>query len=165
MRVLGIDPGTRIVGYGLVDHQDETIQTITFGCLNYSSGLPLPDRLKDIYLQLVRLIEKYQPDTVAIEQPFVAKNARSALLIGKAQSVAILAGANCDLPTFEYTPTQVKMAITGYGSSSKEQIQEMVRLQLNLPDIPHPADSADALAVALCHIQMSNASKILYKNE
>lgn len=110
---------------------------------------------------LNKIIKKYKPEAVAVEQPFVAKNVSSALAVGRAQAVAILAASNSGLPSYEYTPAQVKQRVANYGASSKEQIQEMVRLQLGLPGIPEPNDAADALAVALCHLQELHLNQLL----
>ena len=118
-----------------------------------------------MYNKLFEIILRHQPDAVAVEQPFVAKNVRSALAIGRAQAVAMLAAANIGIPTFEYTPAQIKQRITNYGASSKEQIQEMVRLQLGLSQVPQPNDAADALAVALCHLSETHLSNLLAKNQ
>jgi crossover junction endodeoxyribonuclease RuvC len=104
---------------------------------------------------------RYQPDAVAVEQPFVAKNVRTALMIGKAQAAAILAAANRGIPTYEYTPAQIKRVVTNYGASSKEQVQEMVRLQLGMAEVPQPNDAADALAVAICHLRQTHLENLL----
>ncbi|MCK4387133.1 MAG: crossover junction endodeoxyribonuclease RuvC, partial [Dehalococcoidia bacterium] len=113
------------------------------------------------YGRLLEIILRYQPEVVAVEQPFVAKNVRSALAIGRAQAVAILAAANSKIPSYEYTPTQIKRMVANYGASSKEQVQEMVKLQLGLPEIPQPSDAADALAVAICHLREIHLSNLL----
>ncbi len=118
-----------------------------------------------MYNQLLEIVSRYQPDAVAVEQPFVAKNVKSALAIGRAQAVAILAAANKGIPTYEYTPARIKQSVANYGASSKEQIQEMVRLQLGLSQIPQPSDAADALAVALCHLSEIHLSNLLAKQK
>ena len=153
LRVLGIDPGTIAMGYGVIDSRDDEITLVDYGVLNSPPRTPIGERLSYLYGGLLEIITRCQPDAVAIEQPFMAKNARSALAIGRAQAVAILAAANRGIPTYEYTPTQVKQRVANYGASSKEQIQEMVRLQLGLSQVPEPSDAADALAVALCHLR------------
>ncbi|MDP3880300.1 MAG: crossover junction endodeoxyribonuclease RuvC, partial [Dehalococcoidales bacterium] len=114
-----------------------------------------------LYHRLTDIITTYRPDVVAVEQPFLAKNVRSALAIGRAQAIAILAAANREVPSFEYTPAQIKQRVANYGASSKEQIQEMVRLQLGLDRIPEPNDAADALAVALCHLGEIRLNRLL----
>jgi crossover junction endodeoxyribonuclease RuvC len=121
--------------------------------------------LSYLYNQLVEIILCHQPDVVAVEQPFLAKNAKSALAIGRAQAVAILAAANKEIPTYEYTPTQIKQRVANYGASSKEQIQEMVKFQLGLAQVPQPSDTADALAVALCHLSEIHLSDLLAQQQ
>ncbi|GAG86360.1 unnamed protein product, partial [marine sediment metagenome] len=111
--------------------------------------------------RLVEIISEHQPDAVAIEQPFMAKNVKAALAIGKAQAVAILAAANKGIPIYEYTPAQIKQRVTDYGASTKEQVQEMVRLQLGLAEVPQPNDAADALAVAICHLRETHLDSLL----
>jgi len=152
MRVLGIDPGTVAMGYGIVDSRNDEVTLVDCGALGCPVRSSIGERLSLLYHGLGQIISRYQPDAVAVEQPFVAKNVKSAFAIGKAQAVAILAAANLGLPVCEYTPAQVKQRVSNYGASSKEQIQEMVRLQLGLSEVPRPSDAADALAVALCHL-------------
>jgi len=163
MRILGIDPGTVTMGYGVIESRGDEITLIDFGALNSPAHSPIGERLHYLYEALLGIITRCQPDAVAVEQPFMAKNARSALAIGRAQAVAILAAANKGIPTYEYTPAQVKQRVANYGASSKEQIQEMVRLQLGLAEVPQPNDAADALAVALCHRQEMHLESLLTK--
>ena len=165
MRILGIDPGTVTMGYGVIDVKDDKIALVDYGALSSPERSPIGERLRYMYNGLLEVISICQPGAVAIEQPFMAKNARSALAIGKAQAIAILAAANSGLPSYEYTPTQVKQRVTNYGASSKEQIQEMVRLQLELPQVPEPSDSADALAVAICHWQEIHLESLLSEQQ
>lgn len=165
MRILGIDPGTIVMGYGVVESSDDEVTLVDCGALTSPARSPIGERLSFLYNQLVEIISNYQPDVVAIEQPFMAKNVKSALAIGRAQAIAILAAANRGIPTFEYTPTQIKQRVANYGASSKEQIQEMVRLQLGLSQTPQPSDAADALAVALCHISETHLSNLLAKQQ
>ncbi len=153
MRILGIDPGTVTMGYGVIESQGDEITLIDFGALNSPAHSPIGERLHYLYEALLGIITRCQPDAVAVEQPFMAKNARAALAIGRAQAIAILAAANKGIPTYEYTPAQVKQQVANYGASSKEQIQEMVKLQLGLSEVPQPNDAADALAVAICHLR------------
>ena len=155
MRVLGIDPGTIILGYGIVDGE-ERIRMVDYGVLNCSSRTPIEERLRSLYVGLSKIIAKHKPNEVAIEEPFVGHNAKSAFAIGRAQAIAILAAANHGLPIYYYSPAQVKQQISNYGGSGKEQMQEMVKIQLGLPQLPQPSDAADALAVAICHIQQSH---------
>jgi len=161
MRILGIDPGTIAMGYGAIDSKDDEIALINCGALTAPVRSPIGERLSFLYHNINEIISSCQPDAVAIEQPFMAKNAKSALAIGRAQAIAILAATNKGIPTYEYTPTQIKQRVTNYGASSKEQIQEMVRLQLGLSQIPQPNDAADALAVALCHLSEIHLSNLL----
>lgn len=161
MRVLGIDPGTIIMGYGLIDGQGDEVVLVDYGTLSGLASVPIGERLHHLYRELLRIITRFGPDVVAVEQPFLAKNVRSALAVGRAQAVAILAAASKGIPSYEYTPAQVKQRVANYGASSKEQIQEMVRLQLGLSQVPTPSDAADALAVAICHLQETHLSNLL----
>ena len=139
------------MGYGVIEISNDDVALVDSGALGCPERSPIGERLSFLYAELGKIISRYCPDAVAIEQPFVAKNVKSALVIGKAQAVAILAAANRGIPSYEYTPAQVKQMVANYGTSSKEQVQEMVRLQLGLSQVPQPSDAADALAVAICH--------------
>jgi crossover junction endodeoxyribonuclease RuvC len=161
MRVLGIDPGTLNMGYGVVDEDGSGMTMVTCGVLSLSSKVPVEQRLSSLYKKLCEVVARYKPDEVAIEEPFVAGNMRSALAIGRAQAIAILAAANENLPVFRYLPTQVKQQVTNYGGSNKEQVQDMVRLQLGLAQPPQPSDAADALAVAICHLHQRHIEQLL----
>ncbi len=165
MRVLGIDPGTIAMGYGVIESRDDETTLINCGALTTPARSPIGERLSYLYNKLLEIISCYQPEAVAVEQPFIAKNVKSALAIGRAQAIAILAAATKGVPTYEYTPAQIKQRVTNYGASSKEQIQEMVRLQLRLSQIPEPSDAADALAVALCHLSEIHLSNLLAKQK
>ena len=165
MRILGIDPGTVTMGYGVIESGEDEAVLVDCGALTSPLRSPIGERLSYLYNKLLEVILRHQPDAVAVEQPFVAKNVRSALAIGRAQAVAMLAAANTGIPTYEYTPTQIKQRIANYGASSKEQIQEMVRLQLGLSQVPQPSDAADALAVALCHRHEIHLSNLLAKHQ
>ena len=165
MRILGIDPGTITMGYGVVESRDDEIALIDCGALVSPERSPIGERLSYLYHELLEIIEHHQPDTVAVEQPFVAKNARTALAIGRAQAVALLAAANKGIPTYEYTPTQIKQQVANYGASSKEQVQEMVKLQPGLAEVPQPNDAADALAVAICHLREIHLSNLLARQK
>lgn len=153
MRIIGIDPGTVVMGYGIIEARDDKVSLVKCGALKNSGRSPIGERLSYFYEELLKIISLFGPEAAAVEQPFVAKNVRSALAIGRAQAVAILAAAGKGLPVFEYTPATIKQKVADYGASSKEQIQEMVRLQLGLSEVPRPADAADAIAVALCHVR------------
>lgn len=150
MRILGIDPGTRITGYGLVEKQGNRLLHIDNGAIVTRSDRELPQRLKAIHDGLVEVIDYYRPEVVAVEQIFVDKNVQSALKLGHARGAALLTGVNAGLPVFEYTASQVKSAVVGYGKAAKRQVQQMVKVLLNLPEIAQE-DAADALAVAICH--------------
>ncbi len=165
MRILGIDPGTVIMGYGVIDTEGDKTSLVDCGALKKPGSSPIEERLSFFYGELLEIISRYQPDAVAIEQPFVAKNVRSALAIGRAQAVAMLAAANRKIQVYEYTPTEVKQKVTDYGASSKEQVQEMVRLQLELSEAPQPIDAADALAVAICHLREMQLQSLLARGE
>jgi len=165
MKILGIDPGTKIMGYGVVEANGDDIALIGYGVFKTKERSPIGERLSFLYKNLMEVILRYQPSEVAVEQPFVAKNARTALAIGRAQAVALLAAANNGISACEYTPTQIKQRVSNYGTSGKEQIQEMVRLQLGLAETPKPDDAADALAVALCHAQEMHINHLLASQE
>jgi crossover junction endodeoxyribonuclease RuvC len=160
MRILGIDPGTISMGYGVVDEEEGEVALVDFGDLT-APNAPLAERLHTLYLGLIGIIVRYQPSEAAIEEPFVAKNVRSALAVGQAMGVAMVATAEKGVPVYQYTPNQVKLAVTNYGHSEKGQVQEMVRVQLGLSSPPEPSDAADALAVAMCHIQERRLSRMV----
>jgi crossover junction endodeoxyribonuclease RuvC len=161
MKILGIDPGTVVMGYGVIESEDDALSLVDFGAITVPEKLPIGERLRRIYNELLKVIQKHRPDVIAVEQPFVAKNVRTALAIGRAQAIALLAAAVKGVPSFDYSPAQVKLRVANYGASSKEQIQEMVRLHLGLAEVPQPNDAADALAVAICHAQETHLDKLL----
>ncbi len=153
-RILGLDPGTAITGYGIVEPRgDGSYRAVAFGALRTPAGQPLPRRLLSLYEQLRAVLAEYTPQAVAVEKLFVQRNLRSALSVGQARGVLLLAAAQAGLPVAEYTPTEVKSALTGYGGADKQQMQRMVQMLLGLDQRPRPDDVADALAVALCHAQ------------
>jgi len=152
VRVLGIDPGLALTGYGLVEGNGHPI-LVEMGSVVTPPSLPLPERLKALYQDLSALLDRLRPDAVAMEELFFGKNIRTAIAVGQARGVAILAVAQAGIPLHEYTPLQVKEALTGYGRADKQQIQRMVCLLLGLPSPPQPDDVADAVAVAICHLQ------------
>lgn len=164
MRILGIDPGTLMMGYGVIDEEDDEIALVACGAL-VAPDAPLAERLHTLYLGLVDIIARYQPAEGAIEEPFVAKNARSALSVGQAMGVAMVAMSQKGIPVYGYTPNQVKLAVTNYGHSDKGQVQEMVRIQLGLSSPPQPADAADAVAVAICHVQERRLARMMANSE
>ena len=157
---MGIDPGTVNAGYGVIDSVDGAVSMVACGVFSAPARLPPAERLSRIYKALDKAVAQYRPQAVAVETPFVAQNIGSALAIGRAQAVALLAAANRGIPTFEYSPAQVKQRVASYGASSKEQIQQMVKLQLGLAETPKPSDAADALAVALCHLSEMHVNQL-----
>jgi crossover junction endodeoxyribonuclease RuvC len=161
MIVMGVDPGTILMGYGVLFARDEQISLIKYGAWTTNSRSPIGERLRFLYNNLTDLIVEVNPDMVAVEQPFVAKNAQSAFAVGRAQSLVLLAAAVRKIPCYEYTPREIKQRVANYGASSKEQIQQMVMLQLGLTGLPEPEDAADALAVALCHLQVIHLEELL----
>ncbi len=153
---LGIDPGTAIVGYAVVAARGDELSLIVCDVITTPARMPFAERLQHIYRQLIQIIDTYHPLEAAMEELFFAKNARTAMTVGQARGVAMLALANGGLPISEYTPKQVKQAVTGYGAASKDQVGEMVRILLKLSSIPRPDDAADAAAVAICHLHTSS---------
>ncbi len=150
MRILGIDPGSKATGYGFIEQRGNQLIHLDNGAIFTHSKDELAVRLQIIYCELCTLIEKYQPEAVAVEQVFMARNPASALKLGHARGVALLAGINAGLPVAEYSALQVKSAVVGYGRAGKNQVQHMTKTLLNLPEIAQE-DAADALAVAICH--------------
>lgn len=153
MRVLGIDPGAAIMGYGLVEAHGDGLISIAYGALKTSARSSLGERLRYLYRGIMDVIAQHRPSEVAVEEIYPTVRLRTAVLVGQARGVAILAAANHDLPVFEYAPARVKQMVTGYGGGSKHQVAEMVRLQLGMDAPPRPNDAADALAVAICHLR------------
>ena len=148
---LGIDPGTAIMGYGLVASDGRSLQAIDYGALTTSSDLPPEERLRRLHERLCAIIAAHHPDAMAVEELFFNTNARTAIAVGQARGVALLAAAQAGLRVHEYTPLQVKDAVAGYGKAGKEQVQLMAATLLALRAVPRPDDAADALAVAICH--------------
>ena len=160
MLVLGIDPGTAIVGYGLVTDHGEGTVAVTHGVITTPSDRPLPDRLVMIHRELTALIERFKPDHAAVEELFFNKNVRTALAVGHARGVIMLTLAQAGVRIFEYTPLEVKLAVTGSGRADKRQMQQMITLLLNLDHIPKPDDAADALAIAVCHLHSAGIAAL-----
>lgn len=161
MRVLGVDPGTITSGYGIVAEEDHKLFHVASGGISPSAKQPFPKRLKKIYEELEKIIAKYRPHVVVVEDLFVSKNMKSALKLGHSRGVAILAAMNAGVPVFEYAPAEVKQAVVGNGKAEKKQVQLMVKALLDMPKAPHPADAADALAAAICHIHSSRLKEML----
>ena len=164
MRVLGIDPGTAATGYGIVEEREDGLHAVCFGAITPPASLPFAQRLLRIYRELRVLLTDAGPECAAVEAVFFARNVRSALRLGQARGVALLALAEAGIGIHEYSALEVKQAVTSYGQAQKEQVQEMVRMLLHLPDVPRPADAADALAVAICHQHAARLRERLRKS-
>lgn len=158
--ILGIDPGTRITGYGIIKLSSSTMQVLDFGCVRPPPKLNNAERYLALFNGIDHLLEKYCPHYVAVESQFVYKNVQSAMKLGKAQGMALLAAARRRIPVHEYAPKQAKLAVVGHGSASKQQVQKMIQLLLHLPSIPEPEDAADALALAICLAHTLNFKKM-----
>ena len=174
MIILGIDPGTAIMGYGLVESGvadsaprqrastgGDNLRMLEYGALHTPANAPLFERLPMLYKGIMDLLAEYKPDGLALEQLFFNRNVSTALSVGHARGVVILAAAHSSVPVSEYTPLQVKQAVVGYGRATKEQVQAMVKVLLNMDHIPRPDDAADALAVAICHIHSAAFAKLV----
>lgn len=155
MLALGIDPGTARTGFGLVREEGDQYTLELCGVITTPADDPMPRRLLQIYSELSGLIAAWKPDAMAVEELFFSRNARTAIAVGQARGAVLLAAAAAGLDVHEYTPLQVKQAVVGYGRAEKAQVQEMVRLLLGLDEAPTPDDAADAVAVAMCHLQSS----------
>ncbi|MDA8228954.1 MAG: crossover junction endodeoxyribonuclease RuvC [Desulfitobacterium hafniense] len=151
MIILGIDPGTAIMGYGLISKEGNRLRPIVYSCWRTPPHTPLEERLLSLYNNVQELMDEYKPDQLAIEELFFNRNTTTALSVGHARGVVLLAAAQQGIKVDEYTPLQVKQAVVGYGQADKQQVQYMVRALLGLTEIPKPDDVADALAVAICH--------------
>lgn len=149
---IGIDPGTALLGFGVIESNDQS-NLIDCGVVETASTSSMPDRLRFLYESVTELIQQHRPDVLAIEQLFFARNVTTAISVGQARGVVLLAAAQAAVTVVEYSPSEVKQAVVGYGKAEKSQMQEMVRIILNLDQPPQPDDAADALAIALCHIQ------------
>lgn len=157
MIILGIDPGIATVGFGIIEYRDNKFKAVEYGTVNSPAHTDMPKRLKMIYDDMSYIAEKYKPDEVAVEELFFNTNVKTAIAVGQARGVLILAAANKGIPVFEYTPLQVKQAVVGYGRAEKIQVQQMVKSILSLREVPKPDDTADALAIAVCHAHSSGA--------
>ncbi len=157
MVVLGIDPGYAIVGYGIVEFNGMNFNTIAYGAVTTKSKTYFPQRLETIFKEIDVIIKKYKPDALAIEKLFFNTNTTTAIDVSQARGVILLSAQLNNVPIFEYTPLQVKQSVTGYGRAEKKQIMEMTRVLLNLKSVPKPDDTADALAMAVCHAHTANS--------
>jgi crossover junction endodeoxyribonuclease RuvC len=155
MRIIGIDPGTGILGFGVVDVIKGKAKMVTAGVITTPAHTPIDERLEEIFDGLTEIIAETKPEVMSIEQLFFARNVTTAISVAQARGVAMLTGRRAKLPIAEYTPMQIKQTLTGYGKADKKQVQEMVRLHLGLKDVPKPDDCADALAAAITHSMMS----------
>lgn len=151
MIILGIDPGYAIVGWGVLSYQNNHFQVIDYGAITTEASMDMYARFKAIHEDLNRVIELYKPDAMAIEELFFNSNRTTAINVAQARGVLLLSALNHDVPVFEYTPLQVKQAVAGYGRAEKQQVQQMTKILLNLSSVPKPDDTADALAIAICH--------------
>ena len=163
MKILGIDPGYAIMGYGIIEKNGSRIYPIVYGSLETEKDIPMPDRLKHLYSGLMDVIAEYEPEEVSIEQLYFQNNAKTAIFVGQARGVAVLAAANSGLRIFEYTPMEIKTSVCGYGRADKRQVQEMVKTILGFEDIIKPDDTSDALAAAICHSYQGKIKKKLYE--
>ena len=158
-KILGIDPGTGIMGWGLIEKIGQNIKPLSYGCVRTESKDEMPDRLNLIFNEINAIIKKEKPDEVAVESLFFFKNQKTVITVAQARGVAIVCAKIAKLPVFEYTPLQVKQALTGYGRADKNQIQQMVKITCKLKECPKPDDAADALAVAITHAQTNSKIK------
>lgn len=157
MFVLGIDPGLSRCGYAVIDTRRGKGTALTAGVIRTDPADPIPRRLAELHRDLEEVLAEFEPDAVAIEQVFTNRNLQTAISVGRASGVALLAAAQAGIPVHEYSPSAVKLAVAGYGNATKDQIRYMVAKRLGLPAAPEPADAADALAIALCHAQVAGS--------
>jgi crossover junction endodeoxyribonuclease RuvC len=158
VRIFGIDPGSERTGYGCIESFGSRRRLVTCGSLAAPARSTFPDKLKHIHAGLAALLARHRPDCVAVENIFHARNVRSALMLGHARGIALLAASEAGLPVVEYTPAEIKRAVVGYGRAEKHQVQQMIKLLLGLDAVPSPHDVADALAVAVCHLHSSTGA-------
>lgn len=163
MIILGIDPGLARTGFGVVEADEKNIKALDYGCISTGSKTVLTRRLKRVFLDIKKIIKKHQPNLIVIEELFFAKNAKTAIKVGQARGVIILACAEANCEIAELTPLQMKIYLTSFGRASKKQIQQMVKLRLNLKETPKPDDTADALALAICGIKLLRNKKKITK--
>lgn len=157
MRILGIDPGVAIVGFGLIETERSAVRMLQYGAINTSAGLPLATRLVQIEQDLTQLIRQFQPDEIAIEELFFSKNITTGIAVAHARGVILYTAQRMHLPVYEYTPMQIKQAVVGYGLADKHQVMDMTRRLLKLKSIPRPDDAADALAIAMCRARSATS--------
>ena len=165
MRILGVDPGTIVLGYGLIESVRDEMTLVHYDSIKCKARSEMSERLLFLFDGLTAVVDEYAPDVMAVESPFVGENIKSALAIGKAQAIVLLVAAQHGLPIYEYSPAQIKHHVADYGASSKEQMQEMVKMLLDLDEVPQPNDAADALAVAICHLRESRLADIIRESQ
>ncbi len=158
MIIMGIDPGYAIVGYGILNYENSRFSPLRYGAVTTPAGLPLERRLEMIYDELIQLQKEYRPQAMAVEQLFFQHNQTTAMSVAMARGVVLLSAQKCTVPFYEYTPMQIKLAVTGYGGAEKRQVMEMTKTLLHLESVPKPDDTADALAVAICHAHNSGSA-------
>jgi len=154
LKILGLDPGFGTFGYGVIEASKNRLQHVAHGVIITEKDEPIQLRLKNLYHQIKKIVEQYSPDEVAVEQLFFYRNVTTAIAVGEARGVSLLAVVECDVPIFEYTPQMVKKAVTGSGKATKADVQKWVMLLLGLEEKPRPDDAADALAIAICHAHL-----------
>lgn len=164
MRILGIDPGIATIGFGLVEARRGQTQMITYGAITTPAGLPLSRRLYQISMDMEELISQLKPDVIAVEELFFNTNITTGIAVAHGRGVILCAAEKCGIPLYEYTPSQVKLAVVGYGKAEKRQVMDMTRRLLHLKSVPRPDDAADALALALCHAR-SATSRLPHSGE
>lgn len=157
MRIIGIDPGYAIVGFGVIEYERRVFNVIDYGAVTTEAGVDLNTRLLEIYNDLCLLLDRYKPDAMAVERLYFTSNQKTAIAVAEARGVTLLAARQRNIEIYEYTPLQVKSSVTGYGKAVKKQVQELTKNILKLPEIPKPDDTADALAIAVCHAHSSGS--------
>jgi crossover junction endodeoxyribonuclease RuvC len=163
MRVLGIDPGSLVTGFGVVEEEANRLRALAWGTVRTMPRQPLSERLKRIYDGLSETVQTWKPDAVSVERVFFADNPKTALALGHARGIALLMAANAALPLVEYSALEIKMAVVGYGRAAKSQIQQMVQTLLQLDELPQPVDAADALAAAICHLHTQGLQRQIHQ--
>ncbi len=163
MRIIGIDPGYAIVGFGVIEYNKASFKAVQYGAVTTPADMDFNSRLKVIYDDISYILDSFKPEYLAIERLYFTTNQKTAIDVAEARGVILLAARQRDIPIFEYTPLQVKQSVTGYGKAIKKQVQEMTKRILNLPEIPKPDDTADALAIAVCHAHSYNSKLSDYR--
>ncbi|MBR5753958.1 MAG: crossover junction endodeoxyribonuclease RuvC [Clostridia bacterium] len=157
MRILGIDPGYAIIGWGVLDYESNKFSVVDYGAITTPAGMPFPRRIELIYEEITAILERLKPDALAMEKLYFTNNKTTGIDVAQARGVLLLAAARAGLEIHEYTPVQVKQGVVGYGKAEKKQVMEMTRVILNLPEVPKPDDTADALALAICHAHVGGS--------